>query len=255
MQARSSAQLSRTLLIVDDEAPARERLERLVAEIPGWEVSGTCASGLEALDLVGKQNPAVVLLDIRMPGINGIEVARHLARLDAPPAVVFTTAYDEFALQAFDSCAVGYVLKPVRRERLAAALGQAARLSDGTLRSLGETQRDFAAREQIAVKVRDELRLVAVANVRYFRADQKYTTVRHVDGDELIEESLKHLEDEFSRAFVRIHRSVLVALAHVEAIERTADGGYRVKIRNSEERLTVSRRQISELKSRLAARR
>lgn len=125
---------ARNVLIVDDELPARERLQRLVAELPGWTVAGSCSNGNDALALVGKLDPAVLLLDIRMPGMTGIEVARHLGALEHPPAIVFTTAYDEYALQAFEAQAVGYLLKPVRRERLQEALKHAARLSSPQLR-------------------------------------------------------------------------------------------------------------------------
>src|SRR5262245_59672262 len=114
--------VERKLLIVDDEAPARSRLESIDAELPGWSAIESCASGTEAIARMQRERPAVVLLDIRMPAMNGLEVARHLSRLDAPPAVIFTTAYDEYALEAFDSHAVAYLLKPVRRERLETAL-------------------------------------------------------------------------------------------------------------------------------------
>ena len=243
----------RHLLIVDDEAPARERLTRLVEDIPEWSVAATCATGLEALTQVKALDPAVVLLDIRMPGMSGIEVARHLSSLDKPPAVIFTTAYDEYALEAFDSRAVGYLLKPVRQRRLVDALTQAGRLNDGLLRQLG--QAGFSERKHIAVRQRDDLKLIPVRDIHCFRADQKYVTVQHSGGEALIEESLKNLEDEFTRDFVRIHRSALVALAHVEAIEKAEDGSWQVRLRATEQRLRVSRRQLSELKSRLTSRR
>jgi two-component system response regulator AlgR len=245
--------VARQLVIVDDEAPARERLVRLVDELPEWAVADTCANGSDAIERVQALGPSVVLLDIRMPGMSGIEVARHLSALECPPAVVFTTAYDEYALEAFDSQAVGYLLKPVRKERLVGALTQASRLNDGVLRQLGETDRGFAVREHIAARTRDDLKLIPVREIAYFRADQKYVTVRHTDGEELIEESLKSLEEEFAQQFVRIHRSVLVALAHVEALEKQVDGSYRIRLRCSEERLAVARRQLSELKARLTS--
>lgn len=245
----------RQLLIVDDEAPARDRLARLVGDLPDWAVAGTCATGAEAIASAQALRPSVVLLDIRMPGMSGIEVARHLNTLEPPPAVVFTTAYDEYALEAFDSHAVGYLLKPVRRERLLAALTQASRLTDGTLRQLGGAAGGSAEREHIAARTRDRVRLIPVSEIVYFRAEQKYVTVRHTSGEDLIEESLKSLEEEFAQRFVRVHRSVLVALAHVEALERDEDGGYHVRLRGSGERLDVSRRQITDLKSRLRSQR
>jgi two-component system response regulator AlgR len=243
-----------SVLIVDDELPARERLERLVAELPGCVVAGVCSNGGDALALVGKLKPAVVLLDIRMPGMTGIEVARHLGALEAPPAIVFTTAYDEYALQAFDSQAVGYLLKPVRRERLEQALKHASRLSTPQLRVLGPPAEPLATRQHVAVRIRDELKLIPVKDIRYFRADQKYVTVRHSRGEDLIDESLKQLEEEFERDFVRAHRSLLVAVAHVEALERTGEEGYAVKLRGETEPLGVSRRQVAELRKRLTGR-
>lgn len=243
-----------TVLIVDDELPARERLQRLVSELPGCAVAGVCSNGADALPLVGKLKPAVVLLDIRMPGMTGIEVARHLGALEHPPAIVFTTAYDEYALQAFESQAVGYLLKPVRSERLAQALKQASRLSSPQLLRLGTPAAPLAARQHIAVRVRDELKLIAVKDVRYFRADQKYVTVRHSRGEDLIDEPLKQLEEEFAADFVRAHRSLLVAIAHVEALERVGtDEGYALKLRGETEPLAVSRRQLAELRKRLSS--
>jgi two-component system response regulator AlgR len=241
-----------SVLIVDDEQPARERLQRLVGEVPGFSVAGSCTNGVEALKLVGELKPAVVLLDIRMPGMTGLEVARHLGALEEPPAVVFATAYDEYALQAFDSQAVGYLLKPVRRERLEEALKHASRLQRPQLRELAAAQQPAAPRQHVAVRVRDQLKLIPLKDVLFFRADQKYVTVRHVRGEDLLDEPLKQLEDEFAREFVRAHRSLLVSVAHVEALERTADGGFALRLRGQAELLAVSRRQLADLRKRLA---
>jgi len=241
-----------TVLIVDDEPPARDRLERLIAELPAWTVAGTCGTGLEALDLVTELKPAVVLLDIRMPGMTGIEAARHLSTLEKPPAVVFTTAYDEYALEAFESQAVDYLLKPVRRGRLEDAL-RAARLAAPQLRELAQANELLTQREHVAVRVRSELKLVPLAKILFFRAEQKYVTVRHVNGEELIEESLKQLAEEFRSRFVRIHRSVLIAVSHIDVLEKGVDGRYQVRMRGVEETLPVSRRQVSELKQRMNA--
>jgi two-component system response regulator AlgR len=240
------------VLIVDDELPARERLQRLVGELPGCSVAGVCGSGLDALALVRRLDPAVVLLDIRMPGMTGIEVARHLGALERPPAVVFTTAYDEYALQAFEAQAVGYLLKPVRRERLEEALKHASRLSASQLHRLSSPTEPLAARQHVAVRVRDELKLIPVKDIRYFEADQKYVTVRHTAGEDLTDESLRELEEEFARDFVRAHRSLLVAIAHIEALERMGEEGYALRIRGEPEALPVSRRQVAELKRRIA---
>ncbi|HVS23601.1 MAG TPA: response regulator, partial [Gammaproteobacteria bacterium] len=173
-----------SVLIVDDEQPARERLRRLVEELPGWVVAADCANGADALPLVGRLHPAVALLDIRMPGMTGIELARHFGALEHPPAIVFTTAYDEYALEAFESQAVGYLLKPVRRERLEEALKHASRLSAPQLRGISSPEQPLATRQHVAVRARDELKLIPVKEIRYFRADQKYVTVCHTQGEE-----------------------------------------------------------------------
>jgi two-component system response regulator AlgR len=247
--------VSRNLLIVDDEEPARSRLESLVAELPGWSAIASCASGAEALARIERERPAVVLLDIRMPGMSGIELARHLCRLETPPAVIFTTAYDEYALEAFDSRAVGYLLKPVRRERLESALAHASRLSDALLGELNRSTRGFERRRHIAARVRDELRLIPLGDIHLLRAEQKYVSVFHSGGEDLIEESLRQLEDEFAELFVRIHRSMLVAVAAIEALEKDAGGGYQVRLRGDKGSLPVSRRQVTDLKARLGVKR
>jgi len=243
-----------TVLIVDDEPPARERLERLVGELREWQVAGLCATGRDAIGMVNRLSPSVVLLDIRMPGMSGVETARHLATLPAPPAVVFTTAYDEYAMEAFDAQAVGYLLKPVRKERLEQALTHAARLSASQLREVSRAEQHAAQRQHIAARVREELRLIPVKDILYFRADQKYVTVRHTNGENLIDESLKLLAEEFSPEFLRIHRSLLVAVAHIEVLEKDSEGGHCARIRDHAARLPVSRRQLSELKRSLSAR-
>lgn len=245
----------RRLLICDDEAPARLRLERLIDELPGWQCIASCATGRDAIEGARRERPAVVLLDIRMPDMSGIEVARHLSRLEVPPAVIFTTAYDEYALEAFDSRAVGYLLKPVRRERLESVLAHAGRLSDALLSALGGGVGRFERRRHVAARVRDELRLIPLSEIRYFQAEQKYVSVHHSGGRDWIEESLKQLEQEFPDLFVRIHRSVLVALAQIETLEKDAAGGYHVRLRGTGSTLPVSRRQVADLKFRLGSRR
>jgi two-component system, LytTR family, response regulator AlgR len=241
------------ILIADDEAPARERLQRLVEELGECSVCAVCGSGLEAIEGIRAHAPDIALLDIRMPGMSGLEVARHLHVLPAPPAVVFTTAYDQYALEAFDSRAVGYLLKPVRRERLAEALKHAARLAAPALADLARAAEPLAERRHIAVRVRDDLKLIPVEEIRLFRSEQKYGAIDH-DGDEyLLEESLRNLEEEFARLFVRIHRSLLVAVAEIDGLERRPDGTCWVRLRGSTEQLPVSRRQLQGLKERLSS--
>jgi len=242
--------MTQHVLIVDDEPPARERLRRLVGELPDIEVLAEAGTGEQAVRLAGELHPDVVLLDVRMPGMNGLEAARHMALLPEPPAVVFTTAYDSYAIEAFDAHAVGYLLKPIRAEKLAAALQRAARLAGKQLAGLSANDPQHAARTHVAARLGDQVRLIPVPEIYYFAADQKYTTVRHRGGSDLIEDSLRTLEEEFAAQFVRVHRNALVSINRLAAIERDAQGQYHVILRDINERLAVSRRLAGELRDR-----
>jgi two-component system response regulator AlgR len=236
------------VLIVDDESPARERLRSMLAEIADIEVIGEAANGHEALKATAELNPDVVLLDVRMPGMDGLEAARHLNVLEEPPAVIFTTAYDRYAVEAFEAHAVGYLLKPVRKEQLATSLERAGRLTRAQLQRLAAGAE--ARRTHIAARHREVLKLIPIEEVQYFLADQKYTTVHHLQGEDLIEDSLRLLEQEFGAAFARIHRNTLVSVKYLERIERNADGKYQVHLRGCAAPLEVSRRMAGELKER-----
>jgi two-component system response regulator AlgR len=238
-------------LIVDDEPPARERLRRLLEEMEDCAIVGEAANGEEALAMCGELKPEVVLLDVRMPGLSGIQVARHIATLEDPPAVIFTTAYDQYAVEAFETEAVGYLLKPVRKEKLAHALRHAGRVSQSRLIRLGESARIEHRREQICARLGEQLRLIPLNEIYYFLADQKYVTVRHKGGESLIDESLKSLAEEFSPDFIRIHRNALVAEKQISAVERTENGQYIVRVRECGDVLEVSRRHASELLRRI----
>jgi len=238
------------VLIVDDEAPARERLRNLLKEQPGMEVVGEAGNGREALELWERTQADVALLDIRMPVMDGLETARHLAAQERPPAVIFTTAYSEFAVEAFDAHAVAYLLKPVRAENLAAALAGASRVNRVQLTQLAA---GTPARRHICAKLRDKLHVVPVENVLCFIADQKYVTVCHTGGELLIDESLKDLEGEFASRFLRVHRNALVAVAQVERLEKDEAGHLQVYLRGRAEPLEVSRRLVSEVRERLRA--
>jgi two-component system, LytTR family, response regulator AlgR len=235
------------VLIVDDEAPARDRLTRLCAEITDVQVLGEAHDGVTAVEMAQRLNVDVILLDIRMPAMDGIEVARHLAAMPEPPAVIFVTAFDQYALEAFDAHAVGYLLKPIRREKLQDALQSAQRLTRPQLGELAGKSQLAGPRKQIAVRVRDRIKLIPVPEILYFLADQKYVTVKHQHGEDLIEEALKGLEDEFATEFVRVHRNALVALRAIDSVHRTQDGQLEVMIKNSPEKLDVSRRLAAEL--------
>lgn len=234
------------VLIVDDEALARDRLARMVAQLGGHEVTGQAANGREAVARVLEQAPDVVLMDIRMPGMDGLEAAQHLAALPEPPAVVFCTAYEEHAIAAFEVQAVGYLLKPVRRERLAAALDQAARVNRAQLAALDRL--GAPQRTHIAARTHRGLELVPLDDILCFRADHKYVVVTHTGGEVLIEDTLRDLETEFGERFVRVHRAALAAVRHVERLERTTAGQAQLRLRNLAEPLEVSRRHLPEVR-------
>jgi two-component system response regulator AlgR len=237
------------VLVCDDEKLARDRLSRLVSDLDSMEVTGEAANGREALDLVQRQRPDVVLLDIRMPDMDGLEAAAHMAKSEHPPAVIFCTAYDEHALQAFKVHAVDYLLKPVSREDLAAALKRARGINKVQLAALeDEVHPAGSRRKHISARTHKGIELVPVDDIRFFMADQKYVTVRYGEGEVLIDETLKDLEDEFGDQFVRIHRNALVALAFLEGMELATAGHYQVRLKGVEERLTVSRRHVAGLR-------
>jgi two-component system, LytTR family, response regulator AlgR len=251
LAANGIGQEALRVLIVDDEAPARERLRRLMDDIEDYQVVAEAGNGREALELCADAEPEIVLLDVRMPGMSGLEVARHLAALADPPAVIFTTAYDEHALEAFETEAVGYLLKPVRREKLARALRHAGRITSPRLVKLADAAQLPRRRDQICARLGEQLRLIPVNQIQYFLAGQKYVTVRHTGGQDLIDESLKALSEEFAPEFVRIHRNALVAEQYISAVERTEDGQYVVRVRGCGDVLQVSRRHAGELLRRI----
>ena len=245
------------VLIVDDEPLARDRLRTLLADIgiqlPS-EVVGEAANGLAALDMLREQPADVVLADIRMPGMDGIELASHLGRLEKPPAVIFTTAYDNYAVQAFDLNAVDYLLKPVRTQRLLAALQKlpGPRPDAALLADLGQEVRG-GGRTHLSCHERGRLLLVPIGEVLYFKADLKYVTARTVDREYLLDEALTHLESEFAERFMRLHRAVLVARSALAGFEKAAGDdaeayGWAL-LRGVPEKLPVSRRQWAPAKA------
>lgn len=237
------------VLIADDEMPARSRMRRLLDELTGYEVVGEAANGREALQMSLAESPDIILLDIRMPDMDGIETARHLATLDESPAVIFTTAFDSYAIDAFDAHATGYLLKPVRREKLERALEFALRRSHSQTDTLVQAPQEPATRSNICARRGADLYLIPIEDILFFQADQKYITVRHQHGEDLIDEPLKALASEFADRFIRIHRSALVALTWVERMEKTPDGQYEVWLRDCATPLPVSRRHITAVKA------
>ena len=231
------------ILIVDDEKPARDRLTRMVGELDSHELVGEAVNGLEALGMAQSLEPDIVLLDIRMPGMDGIEAARHIAKLDEPPAVIFVTAFSDHALEAFETHAVDYLLKPVKQERLQAAMDAAIRPTRAQTTKSNGVLSGLEPRQHICARVRGSLVLVPIENIFYFHADRKYVTVRHTEGEVLIEDALKGLEAEFGDRFYRIHRNALVSLTRLAGM-RSENDGQRVSFREIEDTLEVSRRHL-----------
>lgn len=237
------------VLIVDDEPLARDRLKRMVQAIGGFQVIGQAGNGQEAISLAERNVPDVVLMDVRMPGMDGLAAAQHLAELDVPPAVIFCTAYDDYAVEAFTSQAIGYLLKPIKQDELVAALKRTRRVNKAQLSELQQSPLyAIGGRTHITSKSRRGIDLVAVADIRMFQADHKYVTAFHGDGESLLDETLKELEDEFNGRFVRIHRNALASIAHIEGLERNSDGQYYVRLAGIDVRPQVSRRHVAPLR-------
>jgi len=236
------------IVVVDDEAPARRRLRELLDDCTSalpLVVVGEAASGREALALLGGTPADLVLTDIHMPDMDGIELARHLLKLPLPPVLIFTTAYHEHAIAAFEVHAIDYLVKPVRVQRLLAALQKVPRL-----RPLSDTKLNrlpAAARRFLSVTERSRVVLVPVEEIVYLKAELKYITIRTADREFLLEESLTRLEEEFGSRFIRVHRNCLVAREAIRGFERrvSADGDahWEVLLRGVDEALPVSRRQ------------
>jgi two-component system response regulator AlgR len=242
-------QLALRVFIVDDEPPARNRLRDLLndcnAQLP-LEVVGEAANGKVALEMLVDVQVDVVLLDIRMPEMDGIELSRHLQKLPKPPAIIFATAYDDYAIKAFELHAIDYLLKPIRLGRLFEALTRAREIVPVQVETLRELLPE--PRKKLSVHERGKIQLIPIEHVLYLRAELKYITIRTAEREHLIEESLSALETEFAARFVRIHRNCLVAKEAIEGFEKGGDdnaesAGWNVRLKGLDERLTISRRQ------------
>ncbi|MBL8393298.1 MAG: response regulator transcription factor [Candidatus Accumulibacter sp.] len=243
-----------SVLIVDDEAPARARLRDLLADLAGElpnQVIAEAENGLLALAALEDHPVDVALVDIRMPRMDGIELARHLAQLEGAPAVIFVTAFDAYAVQAFELNAVDYLLKPVRLQRLLAALHKLRQSRSLTPAQLAQLQQ--SARSHLSCHERGRLLLVPVVEILYLKADLKYVTARTREREYLLDESLTQLEQEFGQQFIRLHRSALAAREAIVGFEKSgpedAEPQWQALLRDIPERLPVSRRQWPLLRS------
>lgn len=236
------------ILIVDDEALARERLHDLVLELYPDSTTIEAINGLDALEKITEHSPTIILLDIRMPGMDGLEVASHLLQVEAPPAIVFTTAYQDHALSAFDANAVDYLLKPIRKERLKIAIERAAVVSQNTLSTLNETEELASARTHLSALIKGSIQLIPIENIYYLKAEQKYVTAGWPGGELLLDEPLISLEVEFKEHFIRIHRNALVAINHIHSLCKSSEGQHIIKLNDIPLKLAVSRRLLPEIK-------
>lgn len=243
----TTIELALRVFIVDDEPPARSRLRDLLDDCNAQialDIVGEAGNGQEALNKLAETPADVVLLDIRMPQMDGIEVAQHLNKLPKPPVIIFTTAYDVYAIKAFELHAIDYLLKPIRLKRLFEALTRAREAVPVQTEVLRELLPE--PRKNLSIHERGKIHLIPVDQVLYLRAELKYVTVRTAAQEHLVEESLTAMEKEFAARFVRIHRNCLVAKDAIEGFERGGEeggSGWQVKLKGLEERLPISRRQ------------
>ncbi|EIC20707.1 LytR/AlgR family response regulator transcription factor [Thiorhodovibrio frisius] len=241
------------ILLVDDEAHARERLRRLIAEFNGdYQIVAEADNGADAVRRCSEASADLVLLDIRMPGMDGLSVAEHLAQLSPPPAVILITAYPEYALEAFEHQVANYLVKPVRAERLREAL---ERLHVVTRPQQQMADEDAPAwpRRHLSAQYRGGVQRVAIEDILFLQAEQKYVTVYHGGGKMLLDESLKTLEEEFPERFLRIHRSILVCARRLIGLEKSPQGGILAVLDGSDQRLPVSRRHLPSVRRFLRA--
>ena len=233
------------ILIIDDEKPARDRLRRLVDAMADYEVAGEAINGSDALEQIRELTPDILLLDISMPGMDGMSLAHVLQDSGASPAIIFCTAYQDQALSAFEVEAVDYVVKPVRAERLEKALDKAARY-------MGDEDESREQQHFLRSTVGGKVVLTPVARVICLVAEDKYTTVVHENGTTVVDESLTELENCYPSFFFRVHRNALVSRKHLRGLERTPEGSTQVLLSGSERRPEVSRRNVSALRKLLS---
>jgi len=233
--------MSYRVLLVDDEPLARERLKRLLLEHSHFEWVAEAGDGEAALSWLRQHHCDLVLLDIQMPGKTGLQLAEELQHLPHVPLVVFCTAYDEHALQAFRVKAIDYLMKPIAKDDLSRALQRAAQWLD---QHIDEPSAASGARTHISARTHNGMQLIPLDEIFYFLADQKYVNVHHVQGETLIDDSLKQLEDEFAGQFLRVHRSALVSRARIERLESPESGGHLLYLRGLDEGIAVSRRHL-----------
>lgn len=233
------------ILVVDDEPLAQQRLKHLLSEFNFIDGVNLANNGLQAIESCQIEKPDVILMDIRMPGMDGLEAAHHISKMEQPPAIIFTTAYDEYALEAFKANAVDYLLKPVRETALKQAIEKACSLN---MAQLNAVKSQHQSRTNITAKISGNIQLIPIKNIIYFQAELKYVTVKHINGETIIEDTLKELQNEFSDSFVRIHRNAVIARSFITGIHRDNQGHSFVVLAETDKQLEISRRHLSDIK-------
>lgn len=237
------------VLIVDDEPLARNRIRYLLGRVDGFvALEYDAGNGREALELCHRLEPDIVLMDIRMPGMDGLEAANYISRMNSPPAIIFCTAYDDHAIEAFKAQAVGYLLKPIALEDLQEVLTGAGKVNRMQLANLDDTRALPASQGHIAAKTLRGIELVPISDILYFMADSKYVMVHHTNGEVLIDEPLKKLEEDHNSKFVRIHRNALVCRDAIESLFRDDKGHSFLHLKGVEHPLSISRRHVPLIK-------
>lgn len=233
------------VLIVDDEPLAQQRLQQLLADVSQVTQIFLANNGMQAIESCQQNKPDIVLLDIRMPGMDGLEAAQHICKIKKSPAIIFTTAYNEYALDAFQVNAVDYLVKPVRKEKLVESLAKACRLNRAQLSTISPPSN---SRKNVTAKISGSIKLIPVKDIFYFQAEQKYVTVKHLNGETIIEDTLKDLQEEFTDDFIRIHRNALIAKQFITGIYKEPRGQSYVRLKNLDKKLEISRRHLSSVK-------
>ena len=226
------------VLIVDDEPLARGRLSSLLAELPDNKLLGVASNGAEGLKLCRQLAPDLLLLDVRMPGVDGVTLAQQLDELAEKPLIIFTTAYEQYALDAFGVDAVDYLLKPINKDKLATSLSKAQQ----RLQSAAETA------EEITIKQGNELLRVSLDDICYLKSDHKYTTVMTSDREYLTETPLAKFAEAYPEQLIRVHRNALANRKRLASLRHNSNDGWLLQLTGVEQPLQVSRRQLSALK-------
>ena len=239
-----------SVFIVDDESLARERLKRLLQNDSAFEICGEAENGEQAIERTLQLRPDIVILDIRMPGTDGLEVAGYLSTMKPAPSIIFCTAYDEYAIKAFEYNAIAYLLKPIRQEDLIKSLHSASQLSQVQLKLVEEQSLADKPDTSFIANTWNGMEKLSLADIFYFRADHKYVTVIHKGGETLSDQTLKEIESQYPNELLRTHRNSLVNRYHIQALHREANGQYQLDL-SEQHRVTVSRRLVSEVKSAL----